>query len=117
MGLQMYENQQDNQRLGKKFLSEFLGFLKYKVDHDLLTLDEVESIVSVIRRDIEISGTSDDFARHYGQSPVNVRSILTRKYLGRPRRKVLYSFNKFFGIIPERWFCCRQNTENQRIDI
>lgn len=109
----MYDNSHNNKRLGRKFLSEFLGFLKYKVDNDLLTLDEVDQMVEVIRRDIEIGGTSEDFAKHYKQSPVNVRCVLTRKYIGKPKRKVIYSFNKFISIIPERWLCCKKDSGNK----
>ena len=88
----MYNNSSDNQRFGKKFLSDFLGFLKYKVDNDLLTIDEVEQIVNVISRDIEIGGTSEDFAKYYHQSPVNVRCVIHRKYIG--------NLNKRFALFP-----------------
>lgn len=111
----MYDKNADNKRLGRKFLSEFLGFLKYKVDNDLLTLDEVEQMVNVIRRDIEIGGTSEDFAKHFRQSPVNVRCVISRKYIGKPKRKVIYSFNKFLGIIPDKWLCCKKNLIIRRI--
>lgn len=109
----MYDKSSDNKRIGRQILSDFLGFLKYKVDHDLLTLDEVEQIANVLLRDIEIGGTSEDFAKHYKQSPVNVRSVLTRKYIGRPKRKVIYSFNKFRGLVPNRWLCCKQDSEDK----
>ena len=111
--MQSYDKKADEKKLGRKFLSEFLSFLKYKVDHDLLTLDEVELMVDVIRRDIEIGGTADDFARHFKQSPVNVRCVISRKYIGKPKRKVLYSFNKFLKIVPDRWLCCKQDAENK----
>lgn len=32
------------ENVGKRVLSEFLSFLKYKVDNDLLTMEEVESM-------------------------------------------------------------------------
>ena len=104
--MQNYDNKTNSNHLARKFLSDFLGFLKYKVDHGLMTLDEVEQFADLMRHSIEISGTSDDFARYFRQLPVTVRSMLTRKYIGRPKRKVLYSFNKFLRIVPERWLCC-----------
>lgn len=35
---------------GKRILSEFFSFLQYKVDNDLLTMDEVESMSKVSKR-------------------------------------------------------------------
>lgn len=109
----MYNKKEDSQSLGRVFLSEYLAFIKFKVDNDLLTLDEVRQMEEVVRRDIHIGGTTDDFAMYFRQSPVNVRCVISRKYIGKPKRKVIYSFDKFLGIVPDRWLCCRQYAENE----
>ena len=93
----------DKQNLAKKILSEFLGFLKYKVDNDKLTLDEEQALVNLIEGNLPLSGTSDDFADYYGQSPVNVRCVIHRKMLAKPVRKVLYPFLSFARVIPSKW--------------
>lgn len=49
--------------VGKRVLSEFLSFLKYKVDNDLLTMEEVESIARVIEENLTLIGTAGDSAR------------------------------------------------------
>lgn len=92
---------QDN--VGKKVLAEFLGFLKYKVDHDLLTMEEVESLAKAIEENVTILGTTDDFARYYGQSKTNVSSVINRRMIQKPTRKVYYSFKAFRKIIPDKW--------------
>lgn len=91
------------QTLVKKIISDVLGFLKYKVDNDKLTLEEEQAIVRMIEKNLPLSGTSDDFARYYKQSPVNVRSVINRRMLDKPVRKVMYPFLSFIKIIPSRW--------------
>ena len=93
----------DNKILVKRILSDFLGFLRYKVDNDKLTLEEEQAIVRIIEENLPLSGTSEDFARYYKQSPVNVRSVINRKMIDKPRRLVLYPFLKFSKIVPEKW--------------
>lgn len=101
--MQKYNNMPDNQKLVKRILSDFLGFLRYKVDNDKLTLEEEQAFVKLIEDNLPISGTSDDFAKYYRQSPVNVRSVINRKMMERPRRMVMFSFLKFSRIIPDKW--------------
>ena len=92
---------QDN--VGKKILSEFLSFLKYKVDNNLLTMEEVESLVKTIEENLTVLGTADDFARFYGQSRTNISSVINRRMFEKPIRKVYYSFKAFRKIIPDKW--------------
>ena len=101
--MQSYNNMPDNQTLVKRILSDFLGYLRYKVDNDKLTLEEEQAFVKLIEDNLPISGTSDDFARYYKQSPVNVRSVINRKMVDKPRRMVMFSFLKFSKIIPDKW--------------
>ena len=54
---------QDNKsEVTKKLVLEFLDFLKYKVENDLLTMDDVDSIAKAIKQDLKIVATSDDLA-------------------------------------------------------
>ena len=101
--MQSYKESQQYQTIGKTILSDFLGFLKYKVDNDLLTLDEAKALASIIKQGVELYGTSEDFARYYNQNPVNVRSVICRKLLARPSRRVLYPFSAFSSVIPDKW--------------
>ena len=91
------------ENVGKRILSEFLSYLKYKVDNDLLTMEEVESISKAIEENLTVLSTADDFARFYGQSRTNISSIINRKMMDKPIRRVYYSFKAFRKIIPEKW--------------
>lgn len=89
--------------VAKKIVLEFLDFLKYKVENDLLAMEDIDSIASAIKEDLKIVATSDDLATFYGQSNGNVRSLISRRMIQKPHRRVYYSFNAFSKIVPERW--------------
>lgn len=88
---------------GDKLLSEILGFYKYKVDNNLCTPEEIKNAEKVLMENMEVYGSIKDFAEFYGTSEGNVRSTINRKMFAKPVRKVLYPFQKFLKIVPERW--------------
>ena len=98
------------ENVGKRVLSEFLSFLKYKVDNDLLTMEEVESMARVVEENLNLLGTADDFARFYDQPRTNISSAINRGMIRKPVRRVFYSFNAFRKIIPARWRCHKEQT-------
>lgn len=101
--MQSYNKDSIEKGIGKKILSAFLGFLKDKVDNDQLTLEEEQAMLRIIERDLPLSGTSEDFARYFHQTPGNVRAVINRKVLAKPKRRVLYSFLDFIRSVPEKW--------------
>lgn len=88
---------------GDKLLSEILGFYKYKVDNNLCTSEEIDAASKVLQENMEMYGSIADFAKFYGVSEGNVRSTINRKMFAKPKRKVLYPFQKFLKIVPEKW--------------
>lgn len=110
--MQSYNNSSKDRNFAKKIISDFLGFLKYKVDNDKLSLSEMQDAIRVIDK-IDLHGTANDFAEYYGQSPVNVRSQISRKMLEKPIRAVLYSFRSFSKIVPDKWKhpCCTHSAD------
>ena len=91
------------QPVGKKILSMFLGFMKDKVDNDELSLEEFDALVNAVQKDLKLMGTPNDFARHFHRSPVAVRSVICRRMLSKPNRKVMYDFKEFADIAPDSW--------------
>ena len=95
---------QDNKTdVSKKLVIEFLDFLKYKVENNLLTMDDIDSIVRAIKQDLKIVATIDNLATFYGQPNVYVRALINRRMIQKPQRRVYYSFNAFSKIVPEKW--------------
>lgn len=101
--MQNYENNHKEENFGKKILSEFLGFLKYKVDNDELTTDEVDSLVRSIVACTDLVGTAESLAKFYGQSTHNVQCVVNRRLLRKPVRRVYYPFREFSEVVPASW--------------
>ena len=95
--------QANKPEVAKKLVIEFLDFLKYKVENDLLSIDDIDSIDRAIKQDLKIVATIDDLAAFYGQPNGNVRSLINRRMIQKPQRRVYYSFNAFSKIVPEKW--------------
>lgn len=95
----------DNKKpvVAKKIVLEFLDFLKYKVENDLLTMEDINSIAEVIKEDLKIVATIEDLAAFYCQPSGNVWTLINRRMIQKPQRRVYYSFNAFQKIVPEKW--------------
>ena len=92
-----------NNEVAKRIVSEFLGFLKDKVDNDRVTLSDLDSVAGMIKENMDVRGTAEDFARFYGQSIDNVRHVLHNKVLDTPVRRVYHSFARFVQAVPASW--------------
>lgn len=95
-------NEQNNET-NKQFVLEFLDFFRYKIENDLLTMGEVESLAKAISERVLLLGTIDDFAQFYDQSRTNVSSVIKRRMIPKPVRRVFYPFNAFSKIVPQKW--------------
>lgn len=84
-------------------LSEFLDFMKYKVEKGRLTVSEMEGLVKMFRENVSLTGTAEDIAGFYHRTPQDVRNIVHRKMFSKPTRKVHYSFVEFQEVAPEGW--------------
>ena len=93
----------ENQSIGKKIILDFLDFIRFKVENDTLTLEETESLSHMFENNLILTGTLDDIARFYGKPKENVKVVISRKVLSKPRRCVLHSFNAFRKAVPDKW--------------
>jgi|GEM_PF-5352291 hypothetical protein len=87
----------------KTYLAEILDYYKYKLDNNLCTMEEMNSLAKTIQENMEIQGTISDFAKFYDQPESSVRATISRKLLDKPKRKVFYPFNSFSRIVPNKW--------------
>lgn len=94
--MQKYEN-------NLNILSEFLDFLKYKIDNGKLTLAEMRGLMNMFRQNVTLTGTAEEIAGYYKKSIQDVRNVVHRKMFSRPARKVHYNFEEFCKIAPEKW--------------
>lgn len=87
----------------KRIIVEVLDYLKYKVLNDDCTPEELRSISNTIGENLDINCTAKDLAEYYGQSQSNVRNVLNRNFMPKPKRKTYYSFSHFIKFIPKSW--------------
>lgn len=84
-------------------LIEILEFYIYKLKSGKCAQQEAESATKTIVSNMEIDGTISDFAKFYGVSESNVRAVIARKLLAKPKRILLYPFHNFMKVIPDSW--------------
>lgn len=87
----------------KSILSEILDYYKKKVDNNLCTMEEMESVLKAIESNMEVYGTIEDFSKFYNTTEGNIRTTINRKLIAKPKRRVMYPFHKFLKIVPSKW--------------
>lgn len=87
----------------KNMLIETLDYYRYKVINDECTADDMKSIFKAISNGVICDTTIKDLAEFYGQSESNIRNVLSRNIVKKPKREVLYNFFDVSKIIPKRW--------------
>ncbi len=87
----------------KHNLSEIIGFIKYKVDNDLCTPEEIEAVSKMAMENLKLYGTIEDLAKFYEVPESKVRNTINRKMIEKPKRRVYYRFLSFMKIVPAKW--------------
>jgi len=97
-------------------LASILEFASERARSGQMTLEEVRSWLEVLLDRSTLWATVEELAGFYGQSEHNVRCLINRRYIGRPKRRVYYSFGQFSRIIPKSWKCRKEMADNQCAD-
>lgn len=87
----------------KHNLSEIIGFIKYKVDNDLCTPEEIEAVSKMAMENLKLYGTIEDLAKFYEVPESKIRNTINRKMIEKPKRRVYYRFLSFMKIVPAKW--------------
>lgn len=87
----------------KKTLLDILDFYRYKIDNDKCTSEDMRTAFNLLHDNAVSEATIKDIADFYGQSESNVRNIVSRKAVSKPKRAVLYNFIDVSKIIPKSW--------------
>ena len=90
----------------KRVILNILDYLRYQVENDKCTSDELKSILEIVSESMEISATIKDMADFYGQSESNVSNVISRRPIPKsqkPKRRVYYNLAFFSKIIPKSW--------------
>ena len=108
----------------KEIVLEFIDFVRFKVEHDRLTVGEAESIARTFIGGLDLVGTADDFAAFWHRPKTNVTSLIDRKVPEKPVRMVAYRFAPVRKVVPASWRvplrlqrdCHTERIDSQRTD-
>lgn len=92
----------------KRTLLEIIDFIRYQVENDKCTMEELRSISTTLENSLEVDCTTHDLAERYGQTYSNVRTAINRAFMPKPKYRHLYNFTKFAKFMPKTWKRVRQ---------
>lgn len=87
----------------KDYIIESLEFYIKRLKTNSCTMEEMNAAARFLENESAVGGTIRDFAEFYGQSEQNVRTVISRKLIAKPKRKVIYPFNAFRKVVPDKW--------------
>ena len=90
----------------KRIILNILDYLRYQVENDKCTSEELKSILEMVSESMEISATIKDMAEFYGQSESNVSNVISRRPIPKsqkPKRRVYYNLAFLSKLIPKSW--------------
>lgn len=90
-------------RMIKQVIIDILDYLKWEVANDRCTPDQLQSIHDALSGKLSVEATADDLAEYFGKRKENVRNVLSRSPMPRPKRRVYYSFTSFLKHMPKSW--------------
>lgn len=87
----------------QKELVTILDYYKYRLTTGGCTLSEMNSLGRMLAQNMDIEGTVEEFSKFYGVSEANVRNVINRYMVQKPKRRVFYKFHQFNKIVPSKW--------------
>ena len=86
----------------KEIIRQTLKFWLFKLDENSCTIEELRSL-SHAAEQLNAIGTVEDFAKYCDKPEQQVRNVINRKVLDKPKRRVYYRFLPFIKNIPDKW--------------
>ena len=86
----------------KEGIRQTLKFWLKKLDDNSCTMEEM-SFLSRLSENTGALGTAEDFAKFCNKPEVEVRKVINRKVLDKPKRRVYYKFSSFIKNVPDKW--------------
>lgn len=87
----------------KELVLGILRYMTWRIENNGCTAEELRQAYKVLTEEMDVSATVSDMAEYYGQSESNVRNVLSRHYVGKPKRRVYYNMGKVARAIPKSW--------------
>ena len=87
----------------KDIVNEVLDYLKYKVNSNTCTPEEIRNISNILTQELGTIGTVEEMAEFFGVSESTLRAMISRKVQGKPKRRVYYKFMSVLKNVPDKW--------------
>ena len=87
----------------RELLCECLEFIGKRIKDGTVTAGDVKAMAGTLMSCVGVKATISELAGWFGQSEVNVRSLIKRRVTGKPTRRVYYDFNEVSTKAPESW--------------
>ena len=87
----------------EKLMLETLDFYKYKLLDGSCTNEELNNLYKLASSDVTANASIRDLSEFFGESEPNVRHVISRKLIAKPKRVVLYPFQAFLKVVPVKW--------------
>ena len=84
----------------KELINLTLDFYKYKVNNGSCTMEDLNSVSEMLQENLDVIGTVEDFSRFCDIPENQVRTIISRKVIDKPKRRVFYRFLPFIKNVP-----------------
>ena len=94
----------------KDIINEVLDFLKYKVNSNSCTPEELRNISNILTQELGTIGTVEEMAEFFGVSEITLRTMISRKVSDKPRRRVYYKFMSVLKNVPDKWLKNRKKS-------
>lgn len=100
------------ENLMREALSDMFDILAFKVRNGAMTLEEMNTVLSLFSDSVKPKASIRELADFYGQTEDNVRHIIYRNMMPKPVRKVYYDFESFRRFVPKRWRTKRRDSDD-----
>lgn len=94
----------------RETLDDCLELMQHKLRRGKLTAGDLRALLDMLVGGGGVSATVADLAEFYGETETNVRSVIKRRVVGKPRRRVYYDFLEFWRVVPRMWHERRSRT-------
>lgn len=96
----------------RDLLGECLCFIGGKIKDGTVTAGDVRTMFDTLSSTVGVDASIREVARHFNQSEVNVRSLIKRRIVGKPRRRVYYDFREVCRKVPASWHGKRSDKDD-----
>lgn len=87
----------------RRELKLLIAFVSHQIDSGGCTEEQLKSWHKLLSDNLNVDATISELSEFYGQSESNVRNVISRRMVDKPKRRVFYDFFKFSKIIPKGW--------------